>query len=307
MSAQSLAPLRLIQFRAGYNLPVHIARDMGFFAKHGLQVEVSYTPGSVYLIEGLKTGRFDIAHTAADDVIADVESTGSDLFLFMGIYGGLLSLVGSPETREIESLREKTLGVDARSSGFVFVLEKMLRSRGLTSRDYGLVEAGGMENRYRGLLEGKFFATLLTPPYTDNALGAGCQLLLEAREVVPIYQATCGAARRTWARENAHKLARYIRAYVKATRWCFDPRNRKACLELLSKYNGIGIPPAEKTLDALLDPERGFQPDAQLNGAGVKAVLDLRAEFGYLAEPIPSPEKYLDLSHYRMAMSERPK
>ena len=38
--------LRLLQFRAGYNLPVHAAVEHGIFAKHDLEVEVAYTPGS---------------------------------------------------------------------------------------------------------------------------------------------------------------------------------------------------------------------------------------------------------------------
>ena len=80
-----MSVLRLIQFRAGYNLPVHVAIEMSRFARHGLDVEFEYTPGSNYLIEALKDGKFEIAHTAADDLVADVEAESghSDLFLFM--------------------------------------------------------------------------------------------------------------------------------------------------------------------------------------------------------------------------------
>ena len=37
--------LRLIQFRAGYNLPVHAGREKGIFERHGLDIEIAYTPG----------------------------------------------------------------------------------------------------------------------------------------------------------------------------------------------------------------------------------------------------------------------
>ena len=60
--------LRLLQFRAGYNLPVHAAVKHGIFATHDLEVEVAYTPGSDYLIESLQTGKCEIAHPAADDL-----------------------------------------------------------------------------------------------------------------------------------------------------------------------------------------------------------------------------------------------
>jgi ABC-type nitrate/sulfonate/bicarbonate transport system substrate-binding protein len=304
----SFAVLRLIQFRAGYNLPVHVAVEMGHFARCGLQVEVTYTPGSLFLLEGLKAGQFELGHAAADDLVADVDGPiglgahETDLFLFMGIYGGLLSLVGAPETQDINALRGKSLAVDATTSGFVFVLHKTLHARGFGPADYHVVEVGGWESRFHALLAGKCAATLLTPPYVGEALEAGCHLLARADEMIPVYQATCGIARRSWARENADLLVRYIRAYVEATRWCFDPTHRPACLGLLMQHHGIKRSSAEKTLDALLDAKNGLSPNAELNLSGITVVLELRAEMGYLSRPVPPPEQYSDLSYYRRAV-----
>ena len=45
---------------------------------------------------------FEIGHTGADDVVADVEDFGgapSGLFIFMGLHSGLLSIVGAPVQR----------------------------------------------------------------------------------------------------------------------------------------------------------------------------------------------------------------
>lgn len=306
---RKLTQLRLIQFRAGYNLVVHAAIEQGHFTKHGLEVEVAYTPGSAYLCEALRSGKIEIGHTAADDVIADVEShdgksdRGSDLFLFMGLHSGLLSLIGAPEIRDLKSLRGKQLAVDARTSGYVFILDKALRATGLGLHDYALVEVGGWESRYRALLEGRFASTLLTPPYVGSALEAGCHLIARGEEMMPVYQATGGAASRGWAKRNAEALVSYIRAYVEATHWCFDRRNREACLNLLAKHYGIRGSAAEQTLDALIDPQHGLYPDAAFNLPGFVAALELRAEMGYLTRPVPPVEKYVDLSYYRRAMS----
>ena len=38
--------LKLIQFRAAYNLPVHAGIETGIFARHELALETAYTPGS---------------------------------------------------------------------------------------------------------------------------------------------------------------------------------------------------------------------------------------------------------------------
>jgi ABC-type nitrate/sulfonate/bicarbonate transport system substrate-binding protein len=302
----ALRTLRLLQFRAAYNLPVHVARERGIFARHGLEVEFAYTPGSLYLMDALAAGRFEIGHAAADDLVARVEAKdrASDLFLFMGIYRGLISLVGSPRHASLESLRGQRLAVDAGESGFVLLLVRKLRALGFPPGDYELVEVGGWEKRYAALREGKFAATLLTPPFVAEALESGCHLLLRPGDLAPVYQATCGIASRRWAKENEEALIGYIRAYVEATRWCFDPTARAACVELLAEHTGIGRASAEKALAEILDPNGGIDPDAALSLEGVAAVLELRAELGYLAPPLPPPEKYVDLSYYRRALGE---
>jgi ABC-type nitrate/sulfonate/bicarbonate transport system substrate-binding protein len=300
--------LRLLQFRAGYNLPVHAAIEHGIFAEYDLEVEVAYTPGSDYLIEALQTGKCEIAHPAADDVVAAVENephkkhTEIDLFLFMGLHSGLLSLIAAPESPDLESLRGKLLGVDSRRTGFVFLLEKFLRSKGFGPEDYSLVEIGGWEFRYRALLDKQIAATLLTSPFVADALSSGCHLLARGDEILPVYQATCGAARKAWARDHSEVLVRYIRAYMAATRWCFNPSNRRACLDLLKKHSGLDEKRAENTLATLLEPNRGLYPDAELNIPGLAAVLALRAEMGHLEPPLPPAEKYIDLSYYQRAV-----
>ena len=296
--------VRLLQFRAAYNLPVHAGMETGIFARHALTLETAYTPGSLYISQALKEGRCDIGHTGADDIIADVENDhGADLFLFMGLHSGIFSLVGSPAAASIDALFGKSIGVDAKTSGFALVLERTLHAGGFARDDYRLIEVGGWESRYAALIEGKITATLLTEPFVEKALRAGCRLLARDFEMIPTYQGTCGAASRRWAEQQPDRLVRYIRAYVEATQWCFERRNRRACLDILARHNEIHALAAEHTLDALLDPEHGLYPKAAVNLSGVAAALDLRAELGYLARPVPPVQKYVDLSYYRKALS----
>ena len=296
--------LKLLQFRAAYNLPVHAAIETGIFVRHELTVETAYTPGSVYIIQALKEGRCDIGHTAADDIIADIENDdSSDLFLFMGLHSGLFSLISTANCKSVDSLFGGSIGVDAKASGFALVLERMLHARGFGRADYQLVEVGGWESRYRALLDKKIAATLLTEPFVTNALKAGCNLLARDFEMIPSYQGTCGAASRRWAKRHPERLMKYIRAYAKATQWCIDPQNRQSCLDILTRHNPIDGLTAEQTLDSLLDPQHGLYPKAALNIAGIAAVLESRAEMDCLPRPIPPVEKYVDLSYYQNALS----
>lgn len=192
----ALTKLRLIQFKGGYNLPVHAGREKGIFERHGVDVEVTYTPGSLYICDALRKEEFEIGHTGADDIVADVEDFGggvSGLFIFMGLHSGLLSIVGAPPMTTVDSLRGKELAVDARASGFVFILEKLLRMNGFGREDYKLVEIGGVDRRYQALVEGKVAGTILLPPFTGNAVTRCCHVLARGDEIVSSYQGTVGA------------------------------------------------------------------------------------------------------------------
>jgi ABC-type nitrate/sulfonate/bicarbonate transport system substrate-binding protein len=183
------------------------------------------------------------------------------------------------------------------------VLERVLRARGIDREDFQLIEIGGWESRYRALLERKITATLLTEPFLTNALAAGCKLLARDFELIPTCQGTCGAASRHWATQHRDQLIRYVRAYVEATKWCFARNNRRSCLDILARNNAIDGLAAERTLDVLLDPVHGLYATASLNLSGISAVLELRADLGYLARPLPSMKKYIDESYYRQAVS----
>jgi hypothetical protein len=56
-------------------------------------------------------------------------------------------------------------------------------------------------------------------------------------------------------------------------------------------------------LARLLDPQHGLYPDAALNIPGVAAALELRAEMGRLATPLPAVDRYIDPSYYRKAVA----
>src|SRR5467141_2079801 len=98
--AQNLDPVSVIVFPGGFNWPIWVAQEKGYFAKGGIEVRLTPTPNSVFQLTSLIEGKFDIGLTAFDNVIAYMEGQGEaslsvqpDLFVFMGGDNGLLSLV----------------------------------------------------------------------------------------------------------------------------------------------------------------------------------------------------------------------
>jgi ABC-type nitrate/sulfonate/bicarbonate transport system substrate-binding protein len=161
-TVQSVAKLKLSVFPGGFNWPSFVAQEKGFFAVNGLEVTLQSTPNSVAQMTRLSKGTFDLAMTAVDNIVAYVEGQGEapigpqpEFFVFMGSDSGFLSLVTRPEIKNFSDLKGKVLSVDARSTGYAFVLFDILRRAGLRDSEYEIVKVGGMVERWNALHEGK--------------------------------------------------------------------------------------------------------------------------------------------------------
>jgi ABC-type nitrate/sulfonate/bicarbonate transport system substrate-binding protein len=74
--AQAGDTLQVIVFGGGFNLPIWAAQEQGFFEDESVSVELTNTPGSAFQLQNLIDGNFDIAMTAADNVVAYQEGQG---------------------------------------------------------------------------------------------------------------------------------------------------------------------------------------------------------------------------------------
>ena len=232
--AQALHRLDVDVFNSGTVWPIWVAQDKGFFAANGLDVHLIPTPGSLAQMEGLIDGKFDIAMTAIDNLIAYMEGEGEaktesvpNIVAVMGSDNGFLSLVTAPAASSFADLRGATLSVDALTTGYAFVLEEMLKLRGLGSGDYTLVKAGGFQQRFEGLVAGTQAGTLSVPPFTFLATGKGFHDLGSAVSVLGHYQGVVAAVRKEWAPGHRDELIGYIRSYIAAVTWLYDPTNRQ--------------------------------------------------------------------------------
>jgi ABC-type nitrate/sulfonate/bicarbonate transport system substrate-binding protein len=301
--------VRVSVFPGGFNWPLFVGRQKGFFARRDLDVEVQATAGSVQQMSDFATGRFEIAMTGFDNIVAYVEGDGEapigaqpDFFAFLGSDDSFLSIVASPGIEDAAHLRGKEIAVDAATTGYAFVLYELLARAGLHAGDYRVAKVGGMAQRWEDLRRGLHPATLLSAPYDLLAQNEGFRILARVREVLGSYQGNVAAARRSWAAGNPDAVVSYIRSYIEAVKWLYEPSHMdEACDILLANVPGIpaALAPASYTL--LLDPVTGFFSDAGIRPDGVRSVLDLRSRYSPSRRPLRDPRKYVDLSYWEAA------
>ncbi|HET9471227.1 MAG TPA: ABC transporter substrate-binding protein, partial [Usitatibacter sp.] len=223
--AAAATPLRLIVFFGGANWPLWVAGDKGLFAAQGLDVSIASTPGSVFLVQGLMEGKFDIGFATFDNIVGYDEGQGeakldrpADLVAVVGGLAGGVRLLAKPEIQSIADLKGKALAVDAPSTGYSLVMRKFLEQAGLSEADYRMEDMGGTGARAQALMDGKTVATIVTSPLDLAPRAKGFRVLADSSSIGP-YQATLFMVRREWARAHEPELVRFARAYIDAMKW----------------------------------------------------------------------------------------
>jgi ABC-type nitrate/sulfonate/bicarbonate transport system substrate-binding protein len=306
----SLQKVSIIAFPGGFNLPLWTASACGFLAARGVDVELHFTTSSMEQLTALISGGYDIGLTAFDNIVAYQEGQGEaaierepDLFAFMGGDSGFLRLVVQPAIRSYADLKGEMLSVDALTTGFAFVLRKMLALNGISESDVRFERAGGALQRFEALKAGKHAGTLLVTPFELIGKASGLHVLQDACAVIPHYQGISGAARRAWARENRDALTAFISGYLDALNWLYAPENRAAaCALLAERVPNMGPPLAAATCDVLLAEKGGFDRQARLDEQGMRTVLALRSEYGRPNKVLTDPHAYCDPTYYERAL-----
>ena len=307
------AQLRVNIFPGGFNWPIWVAQEKGFFAKHGVQVSTINTPNSREQLTGLINGQFEIAMTAVDNLLAYREGQGavpidgSGLVAVMGSDNGFLRVGARTGITSFGQLKGQQLSVDALTTGYAFVLLEVMERNGLMlDRDYTTVQAGGVLQRYNDLIAGKHAATMLIAPFDVLAKERNANILTDASAALGEYQGLVAGVRETWAKNNRAALVGYIRAWRDALDWMYDPKNKGEALAIFMKnVNGATQQSAETSYGVLLHPQTGFTKDASISVKGVETAVKLREKYGKPAKKLQPVQAYIDTSYHEEASRRR--
>ena len=110
-TATAQTQLKVMVFPGLSNFSIYAAQHKNLFAKHGLAIELLYTPNSDVLRNGLAKGDHQIAHAAVDNAVAMVELAKADVAIVTGGDNGFNHIFVQPEITAYAELRGKTVVV----------------------------------------------------------------------------------------------------------------------------------------------------------------------------------------------------
>jgi ABC-type nitrate/sulfonate/bicarbonate transport system substrate-binding protein len=256
------------------------AQYKGFLAREGLDVDWTITRGSAEQMRGLLAGQWDIAQTAADNVMAYVDRENADAFIFLVSSLGLdQNLVVQPDIQAFGDLRGKTLGVDAVDTGFAFVLRKMLADAGLAPADYQFAPIGATQQRLNAMVAKRIAGCLLSARLTSTVQQKGFRILERGNQAFPLYPSSLTTATtRRWARAHEAAVAGYARAIWAATAWVADPANKEEAIGLIARGQSVDPEAARRLYEIDAEYRTKANPPLAQVAAALEIVRGLRRE-----------------------------
>jgi ABC-type nitrate/sulfonate/bicarbonate transport system substrate-binding protein len=280
-----------------------IGQRKGFFSREGIDLEMLLIEGgAANMMVALNEGKVDITRTATPYLIQSVLKGSEGVAVAGETATPIYSLIAKPEIKTFADLRGKVVGLSLAIDTISISARKLMAKNGIQEADFKVKELVGTPLRADCLKKGECDAVPLGQPEDLLLMRQGYRRLGVSTEVMPNFQFTVSAVRKSWGEKNKDALVRYVRGLASAFRFMRDPANRDEVVRIIIDTTGSSEDIARQTLSLYFDPDRGVVPkQGELDVKGLGQVIQLMAEAGELKPPLPSPERFIDLQYLKAA------
>lgn len=239
VSAADAQPLRKVRMAftsmSSVMCPPWIARELGIFQKHGLDVEVIATPTGVEGMNALIAGELQFLQISGGTT-ASAALGGADVMVVGTTLDALVqSLMARPEIERPEQLKGKSVGITRFGTSIDVGARIALKHFGLVpEKDVAIVQVGGMESMVTALQTNRIQAGILSYPAITQALKLGHHTLLEVASLGIPYAFTGMTTRGRLIKEDPDLVRRYMMAQTEAI--ARAKRDKTLALKVMAKY-----------------------------------------------------------------------
>ena len=209
-----------------------VANQLGFFKKHGVNVEPVRYDSSAQAIPDLAGAKLDGGLFPMSDVL--LAASMADLkAILVSDNGGQFTIVAAPDIQSVQALRGKRIGLNLHSSSEMYV-SSMLESGRMTSNDVIYVEMS--PDQVLKAIPGQIDAGMVWEPYTSQALQQGMNI---------VYQSTYDSSliprmvvfRKAVVDQRPNDIRAFILAWEEAVNYRIS--NPQESLAIISKVTGL--------------------------------------------------------------------
>jgi NitT/TauT family transport system substrate-binding protein len=241
-------------------------------------------------------GALNLGYSGFPDFIRATNQGAPVKIVINAISAPPYAVYAKPAIKQIADLKGKTVSIGGTKDVTLIYMEAFLASAGLKASDLDFVYAKATQDRLAALLSGGADAAILYPPSTFRAGSAGYTYLGDIETYLRDFPFTVWAANVDWAAKNREALLGYIRAYSRAIRWLYDPKNKDQAVDLLVKYSKQDRKDSADTYDYFVTKLRAFSTDGWISDTSYTRMTGALVEWGDLKQPVPPMSKFFDSS-----------
>jgi NitT/TauT family transport system substrate-binding protein len=201
------------------HLPVWVAKDNGFFAKRGLDVEPVQIRGGSLITMGIMSGQLQFSGAGAASVVSARIEGGDVVLLACPTDLEPIYLMARPEIKSPAQLKGKQTAVTRLGSSTHFYLRAALKEIGLDpEKDMTILQLGAGPEIAVALETGRISAAALNIRYALPFLERHWPMLIDLTKTDLIYPSSCVTSSRAFVKAEPKLVEDFLSAYDEAIR-----------------------------------------------------------------------------------------
>ena len=272
-------------------LVAFVAKEEGFFNKHGVDVEVRPFDSGAAAAQAVVSGNIDLSLSPTPVIVRMVSNAGVDL---VGIYGMAHPdwlLASTDPVLKCASLKDQAVGVDSVGGARAVALAAFLRPCGLKVDEVKLVSLSS--NVGAAMIAGQIKVGVLHTddvPVLEEQMGKKLAILSTFKEVAPISHYNLIVCTRKGLEQKRAAFARVLAGLIEAGRYMVDPKNADRVAKIAT-VTGRTTQVAKQALPHFYQIEYWPLRDDGLARTNVETVVSVEKELGGI-KPGKNPVGY---------------
>jgi NitT/TauT family transport system substrate-binding protein len=199
------------------HLPVWVGKDMGLFAKNGLNIEPVQIRGGAVSTMAIMSGQTVLSGVGAGSVVAARVEGGDIVLLACPTDLEPVSLIARPEIKSPADLKGKAAGITRLNSSIHFYLRNAARMVGVDSdKEMTLLQLGGSPEIVSALETGRVVAAALTIKDILPFMQRGWPVLIDLSKTDLVYPSSCVTSTRAFVKAEPKTVTAFLSTYVSA-------------------------------------------------------------------------------------------
>ncbi len=250
-------------------IPLLMAQEAGYFAKHGLNVSINQVSASAS-VQGVISGRIDIYQGGAAAIAAHL--AGADIiYVAAAVDLSSLILFGQKGLTSFESLRGKSIATTSPGAFGEIAVRMTARKHGMeVGKDIKLLYHRSTPEALATFLVGNADGLIITPPQTELAKKQGYPVIIDFQKEGLKIVGPGTAVTREFSQKYPNTIKAYLMAYLDGLKRAIEDEDFAKKLD--SKYTKVSDPKilAENYQQGL----RIWNKDMTVDPGAIRVVLE---------------------------------